>query len=55
MNNSASTNVSQRGGATRSSAEATVMVVERRSCVIQPILFINQYKLGGVINIGKVI
>lgn len=32
----ASTDVSQRGGATRSSDEGAVMVVERRGCVIQP-------------------
>ena len=32
----ASTNVSQRGGATRSSDEIAVMAVERRGCVIQP-------------------
>jgi len=39
----ASTNVNQRGGATRSSDEATVMVVEQRGCVIQPRLIVNQY------------
>jgi hypothetical protein len=38
----ASTNVNQRGGATRSSDEATVMVVEQRGCVIQPRLIVNQ-------------
>ncbi len=32
----ASTDVSQRGGATRSSGEGAVMAVERRGCVIQP-------------------
>lgn len=32
----ASTNVSQRGGATRSSEESAVMAVERRGCVIRP-------------------
>lgn len=31
----ASTDVSQRGGATRSSDENAVMAVERRGCVIQ--------------------
>jgi len=38
----ASTNVNQRGGATRSSDEAAVMAVERRGCVIRPILVVNQ-------------
>jgi hypothetical protein len=38
----ASTNVNQRGGATRSSDKATVMVVEQRGCVIQPRLIVNQ-------------
>lgn len=32
----ASTDVSQRGGAARSSDESAVMAVERRGCVIQP-------------------
>ena len=36
------TKVSQRGGVTRSSDEATVMVVERRGCVIQLYLAVNQ-------------
>jgi hypothetical protein len=39
---SASTNVNQRGGVTRSSDEAIVMVVERRGYVIQPWLVVNQ-------------
>ncbi len=39
---SASTNVNQRGGVTRSSNEATVMVVERRGYVIQSWLIVNQ-------------
>ena len=39
--NFASTEVSRRGGAIRSSIEATVMVVERRGCVIQPTLAVN--------------
>ena len=38
----ASTNVNQRDGATRSSDETTVMVVEQRGCVIQPRLIVNQ-------------
>lgn len=38
----ASTDVSQRDGAARSSVKATVMVVERRSCVIQLILTANR-------------
>jgi len=38
----ASTNVNQRGGATRSSDEAAVMAVEQRGCVIQPTLIANQ-------------
>lgn len=38
----ASTDVNQRGGATRSSAEVAVMVAERRSCVIQSSLIANQ-------------
>lgn len=37
----ASTNVSQRGGATRSSEEGAVMAVERRGCVIQPCVIAN--------------
>jgi len=37
----ASTDVSQRGGATRSSDEGAVMAVERRSCVIQPSAIAN--------------
>jgi hypothetical protein len=40
--NFASTNVNQRGGATRSSDEAAVMDVEQRGCVIQPNLVVNQ-------------
>jgi len=39
---SASTDVNQRGGVTRSSDEMTVMVVERRGYVIQPGLVVNQ-------------
>ena len=35
MRNSASTDVDQRGGATRSSDEAAVMAVEQRGCVIR--------------------
>lgn len=52
--NSASTNVNQRGGAIRSSDEAAVMVVERRGCIIQSRLTINQ-RLGGVVKLVKVI
>lgn len=40
--NAASTEVSQRDGATRSSVEAAVIAVERRGCVIQPILTVNR-------------
>ena len=40
--NSASTNVNQRGGATRSSDEAAVMAVEQRGCVIQSKYIVNQ-------------
>ena len=40
--NTASTNVNQRGGVTRSSDEATVMVVEQRGYVIQLRLVVNQ-------------
>jgi hypothetical protein len=43
LSNSASTNINQRGGATRSSDETVVMVVEQRGCVIQPKLIANQY------------
>lgn len=39
---SASTNVNQRGGVTRSSDEVAVMVMERRGYVIQPWLVVNQ-------------
>ena len=42
ISDTASTNVNQRGGAICSSAEAAVMVVERRDCVIQPALVINR-------------
>ena len=42
VSNFASTDVSQRGGATRSSDESAVMVVERRGCVIQPNAIANQ-------------
>lgn len=42
MSNFASTNVSRRDGAIRSSEEAAVMVVERRDCVTQPGLVVNQ-------------
>ena len=38
----ASTDVSQRGGATRSSDEGAVMAVERRGCVIQPRAIANR-------------
>jgi hypothetical protein len=38
----ASTDVSQRGGATRSSDENAVMAVERRGCVIQPSAIANR-------------
>lgn len=41
LSSSASTNVNQRGGVTRSSDEAIVMVVERRGCVIQSKLVAN--------------
>lgn len=54
LSNSASTNVNQRGGATRSSVEAAVMAVERRACVIQPGLMVNQ-SVGGTISLGKAI
>jgi len=46
MNNSASTNVNWRGGATCSSDEAAVMAVERRGCVIQLHWVVNQL-MGG--------
>jgi hypothetical protein len=39
--NFASTDVSQRGGATRSSDEDAVMALERRGCVIQPSAIAN--------------
>gem|GEM_PF-6908254 len=42
MGSLASTNVNQRGGAIRSSDEITVMVVERRDCVNQPLLTVNR-------------
>ena len=42
MSNFASTNVNQRDGAIRSSDESAVMAVERRDCVIQPRLVVNQ-------------
>jgi hypothetical protein len=35
-NTAASTNVNQRGGATRSRDEVIVMMMEQRGCVIQP-------------------
>lgn len=38
----ASTNVNQRGGATCSSDDCAVMAQERRGCVIQPGLVVNQ-------------
>jgi hypothetical protein len=38
-----STEAPSRGGATRSSYEVTVMVMERRGCVIQSCLFVNCY------------
>jgi hypothetical protein len=37
----ASTHVSQRGGATRSSDEGAVIALERRGCVIQPSAIAN--------------
>lgn len=40
--NSASTDVGWRGGATRSSAEVTVMVMERRGCIIRSMLAVNR-------------
>ena len=46
MINSASTNVNQRGGVTRSSDEVAVMAVERRGYVIQLRLAANQL-MGG--------
>jgi len=46
VSNSASTNVNQRGGVTRSSVEAAVMAVERRGYVIQSHWVVNQV-LGG--------
>lgn len=42
LNCFASTNVSQRGGVTRSSDETAVMAVERRGYVIQPSLLANR-------------
>lgn len=42
LSDAASTNVIQRGGVTRSSVEAAVMVVERRGYVIQPNWVVNQ-------------
>ncbi len=42
LNVAASTNVNQRGGATRNSDEASVMAVEQRGCVIQPSFIVNQ-------------
>jgi len=42
MHDSASTDVNQRGGATRSSDEAAVMAVEQRGCVIQSRPIANQ-------------
>jgi hypothetical protein len=41
VSNFASADVSQRGGATRSSDENAVMAVERRGCVIQPSAIAN--------------
>lgn len=49
MNSSASTNVNWRGGATRSSDETAVTVVERRGCVIQLRWVVNQM-MGGTIQ-----
>ena len=46
VSSSASTNVGQRGGVTRSSVEAAVMAVERRGYVIQLHWVVNQV-LGG--------
>ena len=46
MSSSASTNVCQRGGVTRSSVEAAVMAVERSGYVIQLHWVVNQV-LGG--------
>jgi len=42
LSSSASTNVNQRGGVTRSSDEGAVMVLEQRGYVIQPRLVVNQ-------------
>ncbi len=42
FSDTASTNVNQRDGVTRSSDEATVMVVEQRGYVIQLRLVVNQ-------------
>ena len=42
LNDAASTNVNQRGGATRNSDEVAVMAVERRGCVIQLSVTVNQ-------------
>jgi hypothetical protein len=42
LNVAASTHVNQRSGATRSSDEAAVMAVERRGCVIQLSVTVNQ-------------
>ena len=41
MSDFASTDVSQRGGATRSSDEVAVIAMERRGCVIQPSAIAN--------------
>ena len=42
LSNFASINVNRRDGAIRSSEEAAVMAVERRDCVIEPNLVVNQ-------------
>lgn len=49
MSNSASTNVSQRDGVTRSSDEVAVMAMERRGYVIQSRSTANQF-MGGVVG-----
>jgi len=49
VSNSASTDVNQRGGVTRSSDEVAVMAVERRGCVIQSRPTVNQF-MGGAIG-----
>lgn len=48
MNDSASTNVNRRGGVTRSSDEAAVMVVEQRGYIIQLRWIVNQMMEGTI-------